>query len=109
MLSFGITAVPCFLLDKYIGDNLENFTVIGSALIVGGIVMWIVDRLFSQRATTHQMDDITFRQAIVIGFTQIFAAMFPGVSRSMSTIAGGQIMGLSRPAALEFSFSCRCR
>ena len=47
---------------------------------------------------------MTFLQAIVIGFTQIFAAAFPGVSRSMATIAGGQVMGLSRPAALEFSF-----
>ena len=47
---------------------------------------------------------MTFRQAIVIGFTQILAATFPGVSRSMATIAGGQLMGLSRPAALEFSF-----
>ena len=43
-------------------------------------------------------------QAIVIGLAQILAAAFPGTSRSMATIAGGQVMGLSRPAALEFSF-----
>ncbi|MCA9159337.1 MAG: undecaprenyl-diphosphate phosphatase, partial [Planctomycetales bacterium] len=66
--------------------------------------MWVVDKQFSDRATTERMEGMTLRQAVVIGFTQIFAAAFPGVSRSMATIAGGQIMGLSRPAALEFSF-----
>ncbi len=103
-LSFVITAVPCFLMDKFIGENLENLTVIGWALILGGIVMWFVDRYFSQRATTEHMEEMTVMQAVIIGLTQIFAAAFPGVSRSMSTIAGGQIMGLSRTAALEFSF-----
>ena len=104
VLSFFITAVPCFLMDKLIADNLESFAVMGSALIVGGLIMWGIDKYFSQRATTHRMDDITPFQAIVIGLMQIFAATFPGTSRSMSTIAGGQIVGLSRPAALEFSF-----
>lgn len=104
ILSFVITAVPCFLMDELIGEHLENLTMMGIALIVGGLVMWIVDRVYSGRATTHEMDSMTFRQAIVIGCTQILAATFPGVSRSMATIAGGQLMGLSRPAALEFSF-----
>lgn len=103
-LSFIVTAIPCFLLDKFIGENLENLSVIGWALIIGGIVMWIVDRNFSHNATTERVEDMTIVQAIIIGLTQIFAAAFPGVSRSMSTIAGGQIMGLSRKAALEFSF-----
>lgn len=104
LISFAVTALPCFLIDKKIGENLENFHVIGWALVIGGVVMWIVDRLYSQRATTHSMEAMTSRQAIVIGLFQILAAAFPGVSRSMSTIAGGQIMGLSRTAALEFSF-----
>lgn len=104
VLSFVVTALPCFLMDKYIGDNLESLAIIGWALLIGGIVMWLVDRRFSHRATTERMEDLTPLQAIVIGLTQILSAAFPGVSRSMSTIAGGQIMGLSRPAALEFSF-----
>jgi undecaprenyl-diphosphatase len=89
LLSFVVTAIPCFLMDKLIGENLENLTMIGWALIVGGVVMWVVDRWFSDRATTMRMEDMNFRQAAVIGFTQIFAAAFPGVSRSMATIAGG--------------------
>ena len=104
MLSFVVTAIPCLLMDKFIGENLESLPIIGGALIIGGIVMWLVDKRYSSRATTERMESMTLRQAVVIGFTQIFAAAFPGVSRSMATIAGGQVMGLSRPAALEFSF-----
>lgn len=103
-ISFVVTAVPCLLMDRWIGQNLESLTIIGWALLVGGVVMWIIDSLFSDRSTTHRMEDMKLRQAIVIGATQILAATFPGVSRSMATIAGGQLMGLSRPAALEFSF-----
>ncbi len=66
-------------------------------------MLWI-DQRYSQRASTHSVEQMTLRQAIFIGAAQILAAMFPGTSRSMATIAGGQIMGLSRPAALEFSF-----
>ncbi len=104
VLAFVVTAVPCFLMDELIGENLGSLPIIGWSLVLGGIVMWIVDKTYSQRATTERMEHMTFRQAIVIGFSQIFAAAFPGVSRSMATIAGGQVMGLSRPAALEFSF-----
>jgi undecaprenyl-diphosphatase len=50
------------------------------------------------------MEEMTLPQAIWIGAAQILSAVFPGTSRSMSTIAAGQVAGLSRPAALEFSF-----
>src|SRR2546422_1689133 len=50
------------------------------------------------------MEDMSMAQAIWIGVCQIFSAVFPGTSRSMSTIAGGQLAGMSRASALEFSF-----
>ncbi len=104
IISFVVTALPCFLMNELIGEHLESLFVMGWSLIIGGVVMWWVDRTYSRRATTERIEEMSFRQAVVIGFTQIFAAMFPGTSRSMATIAGGQLMGLSRPAALEFSF-----
>jgi undecaprenyl-diphosphatase len=98
-----ITAVPSFLLSKLIGKNLESLTVMATALLVGGIVMWIVDATFTRPRVTH-MEEMTLPQAAWIGAVQILSAVFPGTSRSMSTIAAGQIAGMSRPAALEFSF-----
>ncbi len=104
MISFVVTAIPCFLIDDQIGEKLESLNIMGWALIVGGIVMWVVDLTFSSKTTTQEMDRMTLTQALVIGFSQIFAAALPGTSRSMATIAGGQAVGLSRTAALEFSF-----
>ena len=108
MISFVVTAIPCLLIDKFMekfmGDNLESLKLIGTVLIVGGIAMYFIDLYCSKRTTTEKIDDVNLKQAIVIGLAQILAAAFPGTSRSMSTIAGGQLMGLSRSAALEFSF-----
>jgi undecaprenyl-diphosphatase len=120
MLAFVVTAIPSFLLTKVIGKNLESLYVMGAALLTGGIVMWIIDamkapweRIGPRAATspiqgspidTWQMDDIRGGQAIWIGACQILSAVFPGTSRSMSTIAAGQLVGMSRAAALEFSF-----
>jgi undecaprenyl-diphosphatase len=53
---------------------------------------------------TWKMETMSFFQAAWIGACQILSAVFPGVSRSMSTIAAGQLAGMSRSAALEFSF-----
>jgi undecaprenyl-diphosphatase len=103
LIAFVVTAVPAWLLTKQIGKNLENLWVMALALLIGGIVMWIVDAVFTRPRTLH-MEEMTLPQAIWIGTAQILSAVFPGTSRSMSTIAAGQVAGLSRPAALEFSF-----
>ncbi|HEU5245624.1 MAG TPA: undecaprenyl-diphosphate phosphatase [Candidatus Udaeobacter sp.] len=103
LIAFVVTAVPAWVLTKQIGKNLENLWVMALALLIGGIVMWIVDAVFTRPRTMH-MEEMTLPQAIWIGAAQILSAVFPGTSRSMSTIAAGQVAGLSRPAALEFSF-----
>src|SRR5438105_81832 len=103
LIAFVVTAIPAFLLTKIIGKNLESLVVMAVALLVGGVVMGIVDAAFTHPRVTH-MEEMTLPQAIWIGAAQILSAVFPGTSRSMSTIAAGQIAGLSRPAALEFSF-----
>jgi len=103
VIAFVVTAIPAYLLKKEIGQNLESLSVMAWALLLGGVVMWIVD-LACRNPRTSQMDEITLPQAIWIGAVQILSAVFPGTSRSMSTIAAGQTAGLSRSAALEFSF-----
>jgi undecaprenyl-diphosphatase len=115
VIAFVVTAIPAFLLTKVIGENLESLRVIGTALLVGGIVMWIIDARNAKseiagpgtpqsRIHTWHMEDMSIGQAIWIGACQILSAVFPGTSRSMSTIGGGQIAGMSRGSALEFSF-----
>jgi undecaprenyl-diphosphatase len=115
MIAFVITAGPAFLLTKVIGKNLESIYVMGSALLIGGIVMWVIDAMKARWEKagpgepgspihTWKMDDIHGGQAIWIGACQILSAVFPGASRSMCTIAAGQVVGMSRAAALEFSF-----
>jgi len=103
LAAFVVTAIPSWLLKKQIGQNLESLSVMAWSLLIGGVVMWAVDFL-CRRPRTNQMEEMTFPQAIWIGAVQILSAVFPGTSRSMSTIAAGQTAGLSRSAALEFSF-----
>ena len=126
MLSFIVTAGPAFLLSRVISENLESLLVIGLALLIGGIAMWLIDHFLGEprgiekpsepestlpqvrssgfRGRTRSMEEMSWVQAVWIGAVQILSAVFPGVSRSMSTIAAGQIAGLNRATALEFSF-----
>ena len=115
MIAFVVTAIPSFLLTKVIGKHLESMPIIGWSLLIGGVVMWIVDAAKAKSEAagpgapsssihTWKMDAMSMGQAVWIGFCQIFSALFPGTSRSMSTIAGGQLAGMSRASALEFSF-----
>ena len=105
LIAFVCTAIPAKLLTKKIGENLENLTVIALALLIGGMVMWVVDAWSSRREpTVTHVEDMSLPQAIWIGLCQVLSAVVPGTSRSMSTIAAGQLVGMDRPSALEFSF-----
>jgi len=114
-IAFVVTAIPGLLLTKVIGKNLESLAVIGWSFIIGGIIMWIVDARNAKseklgpsaadgRIRTWKMEDMHLGQAVWIGLCQVLAPVFPGTSRSMATITGGQLVGMSRAAALEFSF-----
>ncbi len=115
LVAFVVTAVPAFLLTKIIGKHLESLSIMGWSLLAGGIVMWIVDTRNAksetagpeapqQRIDTWRMEDMSLAQSVWVGACQILSAVFPGTSRSMSTIAAGQLAGMSRASALEFSF-----
>ena len=104
LIAFVCTAAPAFLLTKVIGKNLESLIIMGVALILGGIVMWMVDSTYGKRNRSGDVETITMSQVVVIGFGQLVSAVFPGTSRSMATIVAGELVGLSRATALEFSF-----
>jgi undecaprenyl-diphosphatase len=105
LIAFAFTSAPALLLHKWSEKNLGSLNAITLALLIGGVIMWIVD-VWSDRyeSSTNHVEEISLPQAIWIGLCQALSAIFPGTSRSMSTIAAGQLAGLDRPAALEFSF-----
>ena len=105
LIAFAFTSAPALLLHKWSEKNLGSLKAIALALLIGGIAMWIIDA-WSDRyeAGTNHVEEMTLPQAIWIGLCQTLSAVFPGTSRSMSTIAAGQLVGMDRPTALEFSF-----
>ena len=90
------------LLHKYIKEHLFNPFTVAAALIVGGVVILIIERM-KQKVRVTTVDDMSLTDALKVGLAQTLA-MFPGVSRSGSTIMGGLLTGLSRTTATEFSF-----
>ncbi|MDP2029334.1 MAG: undecaprenyl-diphosphate phosphatase [Thiobacillus sp.] len=101
-VAFLPAAVLGFLFLKEIKHYLFNPMVVATALIAGGVlILWAERRKHVVRAET--IDDMTWRDALKVGFAQALA-MIPGTSRSGATIIGGLFFGLSRKAAAEFSF-----
>lgn len=102
LLAFLPAAVIGVALHKPIKTFLFNPTVVGFALILGGIAILVIERI-RPVPTVNQIENFTPRLALGIGFIQCIA-MIPGVSRSGATILGALLMGVTRRAAAEFSF-----
>jgi undecaprenyl-diphosphatase len=96
-IAFVVTAIPSLLLIKVIGKHLESLPVMGWSLLVGGVVMWVVDARNAKSEVagpeaasglihTWHMEEMSLGQSIWIGACQILSAVFPGTSRSMSTM-----------------------
>lgn len=100
LVAFLPAAVVGFLAGDFIDSVLENVLVVAVMLIVGGIFMLFVDKIFGK---TDPDQTITYKKSFFIGLAQCIA-MIPGVSRSMATIVGGMSQRLSRKTAAEFSF-----
>lgn len=96
------TAVLGLLLKKRIDMLLENVEVVAFSLMIGGIVLVFVDRLFSSDEETD-LTEVSYKTAFWIGLVQSIS-MIPGVSRSAATIIGGLSLKLTRKTAAEFSF-----
>lgn len=105
LIHIAIGIVPALGLAYIFRDYIKLLfmpeTVIIS-LVVGGIFMMVAER-FQPAVTAETMDQITYKQAFFIGISQILS-LWPGFSRSGSTIAGGMLAGASRAAAADFTF-----
>lgn len=109
VLALGVAFVPAaitgFLFHDAIETQLFGPKPIAWALVVGGLLMIGVD-LWARRRTTptlEGLEHVTVRRALVVGIAQI-ASLWPGASRSMTTIVGGQATGLDASTAAQFSF-----
>ncbi len=106
-----IACIPVILFELFLDDlftfvNEKNeMIIIGVALILVGIIFIVVEVLLKgKKFAVTSTRQITFLQALIIGLTQLIAAIFPGVSRSGSTIIAALLLGICRPAATEFTF-----
>lgn len=102
----AIAVIPALILGKLFDDKIEAVfekpLVIALVLILGGIVLLFIDRIFSNQAQIKDQE-VSVRKGIFIGLWQCLA-MMPGVSRSAASIIGGMQQGLNRKSAAEFSF-----
>lgn len=102
-----VACIPAGVLGMLFHDKIKAKLFyplpVSIALVVGAIWMIIAEKKYRRKFTTRTIDDITVKQAIVIGCFQCLS-LWPGMSRSASTIIGGWISGLSTVAAAEFSF-----
>lgn len=90
-------------LGAWIQSHLFNAQVVAWALIVGGVIIWWVEKRLQQHVRVVEVDHMTWRDALKIGLIQCLA-MIPGTSRSGATIIGGMWLGISRRAATDYSF-----
>ncbi len=114
IIAFLPAAVIGFFIISFIKQLFHNPGVFVFTLVLGGIIMLWVERkpyfakhadetVTSQHATALTLEDITWKQALVVGFAQCLA-MVPGTSRSGATIISGMVAGIQRRTATEFSF-----
>ena len=89
-----------FILDKYAEEILTKPLIIAIALIVMGIILYVVDK---KSSTKTEYENMTFKQTFLIGLSQALA-FIPGVSRSGVTMTAGRAMGVSRESAAKYSF-----
>ena len=98
-------AVVGLLFDEYFESLFYNGVCVAIALIVFGVGFLLIENKNKhRRARIRSLSEITFNTALIIGFFQLIAAIFPGTSRSGATILGALLIGVSRTVAAEFTF-----
>ncbi|MFC0187521.1 undecaprenyl-diphosphate phosphatase [Fictibacillus aquaticus] len=100
LLPAGILGV---LFEDYIDEHLFTMNTVLIGLVIGAVFMIIADIAGPKTPLVHTVDEISYKQAFFVGLFQCFS-LWPGFSRSGSTISGGVILGLSHRAAADFTF-----
>lgn len=103
-LAFIPIGVVGFIFSSQIKE-LFSIEIVAIMFIIGGVIFLLVEKFFipTERYFIDDIEKITLKQSMIIGFAQIFA-LVPGTSRAGSTIIGALLVGLSRKASAEFSF-----
>lgn len=102
-----VATIPAVVLGLLFGDLIQERlfrpSVVAWALIVGGVLMWLIE---SRRVepVVRSIEEIGVRKSLMIGVLQCLALVWPGFSRSASSILGGMVLGLDRSTATRFSF-----
>ncbi len=95
------------LLERITGKDIDgwifNWKTVAAALIIYGILFIVIEKFHKNEASVERVEDISITQSLAIGCFQVLSIV-PGTSRSGSTILGARMIGVSRPAAAEFSF-----
>lgn len=91
------------LFEDYIDEHLFSINTVLIGLVVGAILMLLADKLAPKYVQAETVDDVTYKQAFLVGLFQCLA-LWPGFSRSGSTISGGVLLGMSHRAAADFTF-----
>lgn len=104
-----IACIPAAIIglkwDDQINELFYNFQTVAIMLIIFGILFIIVENHNKgKRPKVTNMNQLTYKMAIIIGLFQVIAAVFPGTSRSGATILGALLIGISREVAAEFTF-----
>lgn len=108
-LKIALACVPAavvgVLFDDWLDEHLYNYVVVAIALIVFGIAFIVVERVMKDKdPVVKTVNQLNWGHALAIGLFQLFAAIFPGASRSGSTIVGSIAIGIKREAAAKFTF-----
>lgn len=106
-IKLTIALIPAIIggvfLKKHIDAALDNIVFIAIVMIAGGIILLFIDKFFRNQ-TIHSQEQVSNKNALVIGCYQVLSILFPGLSRSAATIIGGLAQKLDRRTAAEFSF-----
>lgn len=108
-LKIALACVPAaivgVLFDDWLDEHLYNYVVVSIFLIIFGVAFIIVEKLKEKtKPVVNTVNQLNWGHALVIGLFQLLAAIFPGTSRSGSTIVGSVAIGIKREAAAKFTF-----